>query len=69
MYTSGAVNMLCFVWKFSCIKFHSLIQELFVYLQNMSTVSFLTSYIQYRTQRVFLNGQYSTEGIAECGIP
>ena len=25
MCTSGAVNTLCFVWKFSCIKFHSLI--------------------------------------------
>ena len=41
----------------------------FVYLQNLSTVSFLTSYLQDRTQRVFLNGQYSTEGIVECGIP
>ena len=42
---------------------------MFVYLQNLSTVSFLTSYLQDRTQRVFLNGQYSTEGIVECGIP
>ena len=42
---------------------------MFVYLQNLSTVSFLTSYLQDRTQHVFLNGQYSTEGIAECGIP
>ena len=25
MRASGAVNTLCFVWKFSCIKFHSLI--------------------------------------------
>ena len=32
-------------------------------------MSFLTSYLQDRTQRVFLNGQYSTEGIVECGIP
>ena len=42
---------------------------MFVYVQNLSTVSFLTSYLQDRTQRVFLNGQYSTEGIVECGIP
>ena len=41
---------------------------MFVYVQNLSTVSFLTSYLQDRTQRVFLNGQYSTEGIVECGI-
>ena len=32
-------------------------------------MSFLTSYLQDRTDRVFLNGQYSTEGIVECGIP
>ena len=42
---------------------------MFVNVQNLSTVSFLTSYLQDRTQRVFLNGQYSTKGIAECGIP
>ena len=42
---------------------------MFVYLQNLSTVSFLTPYLQDRTQRVFLNAQYSTEGIVECGIP
>ena len=42
---------------------------MFVYVQNLSTVSFLTSYLQDRTQRVFLNGQYSSEGIVECGIP
>ena len=41
---------------------------MFVYLQNLSTVSFLTFYLQDRTQRVFLNGQYSTEGIVGCGI-
>ena len=43
--------------------------KMFVYVQNLSTVSFLTSYLQDRTQRVFLSGQYSTEGIVECGIP
>ena len=42
---------------------------MFVYLQNLPTVSFLTPYLQDRTQHVFLNGQYSTEGIVECGIP
>ena len=42
---------------------------MFVYLQNLSTVSFLTSCLQDTTQRVFLNGQYSTEGIDGCGIP
>ena len=42
---------------------------MFVYLQNLSTVCFLTSYLQDGTQRVFLNGQYSTEGEEKCGIP
>ena len=42
---------------------------MFVSLQNLSTVSLLTSNLQDRTQCVFLNEQYSTEGIAECGIP
>ena len=32
-------------------------------------MSFVTSYLQDRTQRDFLSGQYSTEGIVECGIP
>ena len=32
-------------------------------------MSFLTSNLQHRIQCVFLNGQYSTEGIVECGIP
>ena len=32
-------------------------------------MSFVTSYLQDRTQHDFLNGQYSTEGIVECGIP
>ena len=35
----------------------------------MSTMSFLTSFQKDRTQCVFLNGQHSTEGIVECGIP
>ena len=46
---------------------HSIfLKQMFVYLQNLS---FLTSYLQDRTDRVVLNGQYSTEGIVECGIP
>ena len=54
---------------FDLVDHSILLKKMFVYVQNLSTVSFLTSYLQDRTQRVFLNGQYSTEGIVECGIP
>ena len=54
---------------FDLVDHSILLKQLFIYLQNLSMVSFLTSYLQDRTQRVFLNGQYSTEGIVECGIP
>ena len=29
----GAVNTLCFVWKFSCITFHSIIQA-YIYIKE-----------------------------------
>ena len=46
-----------------------LLQKLSVYLQNSSTVSLLKSYLQDRTQCVFLNGNYSTKGVVKCGVP
>ena len=54
---------------FDLVDHSILLKTFFVYLQILSTVSFLTSYLQDRTQHVFLNQQYSTEGIVECGIP
>ena len=54
---------------FDLVDHSILLKRFFVYLQNLSTVSFLTSCLQDRIQRVFLNGQYSTESIVECGIP
>ena len=51
---------------FDLVDHSILLKKWFVYLQNLS---FLTSCLQDRIQRVFLNGQYSTEGIVECGIP
>ena len=32
-------------------------------------MSLLKSYLQDRTQCVFLNGNYSTKGVAKCGVP
>ena len=46
-----------------------LLQKLAIYLQNLSTVSLLKSVLQDRTQSVFLNGNYSTEGVVKCGVP
>ena len=51
---------------FDLVDHSILLKKWFVYLQNLS---FLTSCLQDRIQRVFLNGQYSTVGIVECGIP
>ena len=34
MCSSGAVSTLCFVWKFSCITFHSLIHACIMYISN-----------------------------------
>ena len=32
-------------------------------------MSFLKSYLQDRTQSVFLEGNYSTKGVVKCGVP
>ena len=32
-------------------------------------MSLLKSYLQDRTQCVFLNGNYSTKGVVKCGVP
>lgn len=54
---------------FDMVDHTILLQKLLLYVQNTSTVSFLGSYLQDRTQRVFLNGTYSTEGVVKCGVP
>ena len=46
-----------------------LLQKLAIYLQNPSTVSLLKSFLQDRAWSVFLNGNYSTEGVVKCGVP
>ena len=54
---------------FDLINHTILLQKLSVHLQNSSTVSLLKSYLQDRTQCVFLNGNYSTKGVVKCGVP
>ena len=46
-----------------------LLKKLSIYLQNSSTVSLFKLNLQDRTQRVFLNGDFSTEGVVKCGVP
>ena len=54
---------------FDLVSHTILLQKLSVYLQISSTVSLLKLYLQDRTQCVFLNGNYSTEGVLKCGVP
>ena len=40
MCASGAVDRLCFVWKFSCIAFHSLIHA-YIYINDACNFIFI----------------------------
>ena len=46
-----------------------LLHKLELYLQNTHTVSLIKSFLQNRTQKVFLDGQCSQEGPVLCGVP
>ena len=61
---TGAV-FLNFEKAFDLVNHTILLEKLSVYLQNSSTVSLLKSYLQDRTECVFLNGNYSTKGVAK----
>ena len=54
---------------FDLVNHDILLQKLNFYLQNSHTVSFLESFLRDRTQRVFINGQYSQVGRVVCGVP
>ena len=65
---TGAV-FLDFKRAFDLVNHIILLKKLSIYLQNSSTVSLFKSYLQDRTQPVFLNGYFSTEGVVKCGMP
>ena len=46
-----------------------IIYKLGCYLQNSSSLPFFKSYLESRTQRVFLHGSYSSEGCVKFGVP
>jgi hypothetical protein len=64
----GAV-FLDFQKAFDLVDHSILLNKLSVYLRSSSTLSFLQSYLEKRTQRVFHNGKTSTEGSIKCGVP
>ena len=54
---------------FDLVNHTILLQKLHIYVQHPSTVSFFRSYLENRTQYVYLNGIYSTEKMINCGVP
>ena len=54
---------------FDLVNHDILLQKLNLYLQNSHTVSLIESFLRGRTQKVFLNGQYSQQGHVDCGVP
>ena len=40
-----------------------------VHTAKSPSVSFFRSYLEQRSQRVSVNGEYSSKGIAHCGVP
>ena len=65
---TGAV-FLDFKKAFDLVNHHILLKKLTLYLQNPTMVKFFKSYLQNRTQRVYLNGTYSTTGDITSGVP
>ena len=54
---------------FDLVDHNMLLTELTSYLQNSSSLPFLKSYLENRTQRVLLHGSYSSEGSVQFGVP
>jgi hypothetical protein len=54
---------------FDLVNHKTLIQKLTVYQLITDTLAFLTSYLERRTQHVYVNGKSSQEGVIEHGVP
>ena len=54
---------------FDLVAHNIMMYKLGCYLQNSSSLPFLKSYLEGRTQRVFLHGSYSSEGSVKFGVP
>ena len=54
---------------FDLVNHNILIKKLSLYTANSPSVAFLKSYLELRPQIVYINGEYSTEGIIRYEIP
>ena len=54
---------------FDIVDHNIIMYKLGCYLQNLSSLPFFESYLEGRTQRVFLRGSYSFEGSVKFGVP
>ena len=54
---------------FDLVDHNIMMYKLGCYLQNSSSLPFSKSYLEGRTQSVFLRGSYSSEGSVKFGIP
>ena len=54
---------------FDLVDHNIMMYKLGWYLRSSSSLPFFKSYLEGRTQRVFLHGSYSSEGSVKFGIP
>ena len=54
---------------FDLIDHNILLKKLKIYFRNESTVLLFKSYLERRTQMVYLNGNFSSEGTIKFGVP
>ena len=54
---------------FNLVNHNILLKKLSLYTANSPFVSLFKSYLELRSQSVYVNGEYSNEGIVRCGIP
>ena len=54
---------------FDLVDHNITMYKLGCYLQNSSSLPFFKSYLEGRTQSVFLHGSYSSEGSVKFGVP
>jgi len=54
---------------FDLVNHNILLKKLSLYTANSPFISLFESYLEVRSQSVYVNGEYSNEGIVHCGIP
>ena len=54
---------------FDLVNHNILLKILSLHTPNSPSVSLFKSYLELRSQSVYVNGEYSNEGITCCGIP